>query len=306
MFKIIKLFTITLLLISCHSIFLFFPSFCKEKNDTRFIISAGISPVADLVRRVIHDAQIITLLPENASPANYDPSPSQLLSLSRSTFLFIAGTPFEVHLARKLGSMKMNLKIVNLSIIAGLENTGGTGCIHEDADHNKIINSTMHTKHLDPHFWLSPSKMITALEHITELISKTRPLKEKKYKKNMELLKLKLKSLDEKIKSALEPYHGKKMFVYHPAFGYIAQENHIKQISIEQEGKKPGAKYLKDYLSVADEMKIKTIFVQKQFPVKTARSLATHLGCKVVYLNPMFSDYFNDMITLFTKIKDNI
>jgi zinc transport system substrate-binding protein len=281
MFKIIKLFTITLLLISCHSIFLFFPSFCKEKNDTRFIISAGISPVADLVRRVIHDAQIITLLPENASPANYDPSPSQLLSLSRSTFLFIAGTPFEVHLARKLGSMKMNLKIVNLSIIAGLENTGGTGCIHEDADHNKIIN-------------------------ITELISKTRPLKEKKYKKNMELLKLKLKSLDEKIKSALEPYHGKKMFVYHPAFGYIAQENHIKQISIEQEGKKPGAKYLKDYLSVADEMKIKTIFVQKQFPVKTARSLATHLGCKVVYLNPMFSDYFNDMITLFTKIKDNI
>jgi zinc transport system substrate-binding protein len=261
----------------------------------KITISAGISPVSSLIKSISASDKIFTLLPENASPASYDLTPSQLLQVMKSDFFFTAGTPFERHIVSKLSKIEKKVVIIDLSKDLDLLHLP-----HAGHDHKCSASD------FDPHFWLSPDLMSKAMATVTRTLINFRPENRETYQRKYEKLKIRLKNLKTEMNSLLADCRGKSMFVYHPAFGYLTDPRGIKQISIENLGKKPGARHLKEYLETAKANNIKSIFVQKQFPVKTALSLSRYLKCKIVYLDPMVDDYFADIIDLCSTLKNSL
>jgi len=84
---------------------------------------------------------------------------------------------------------------------------------------------------------------------------------------------------------------GKTILVFHPSFAYFLDEFGIRQASIETGGKEPTAKTLSDLIARAKADKIPAIFVQTQFPVNAAKTVAAEAGAQVVALDALAPDW---------------
>jgi len=75
----------------------------------------------------------------------------------------------------------------------------------------------------------------------------------------------------------------------------LAREYGFEQIAIEIDGKEPSAENLANIINTAKKENIKTIFVQKQFSVKSAKAIAMQINGIVVPLDPLAEDYVENL-----------
>jgi zinc transport system substrate-binding protein len=78
--------------------------------------------------------------------------------------------------------------------------------------------------------------------------------------------------------------------IYHPAWGYFAQDYGLQQIAIEVEGREPGPQTLARIITEAREAGIRVIFVQAQFSTAAAESVARAIGGQVIPIDPLAED----------------
>jgi zinc transport system substrate-binding protein len=75
--------------------------------------------------------------------------------------------------------------------------------------------------------------------------------------------------------------------VYHPSFGYFLDEFGIRQEAVETGGKEPGPRTLNRLIDRAKQEGAAAIFVQAQFPVNAAKTVAAAAGAELVSLDPL-------------------
>ena len=75
--------------------------------------------------------------------------------------------------------------------------------------------------------------------------------------------------------------------VYHPAWGYFAWAYGLEQVPIEMEGKNPTPRELQALIGMAKKNGIKVIFVQPQFSIKSANTIAKAIGGQVMFADPL-------------------
>ena len=97
------------------------------------------------------------------------------------------------------------------------------------------------------------------------------PAHEKDYRANFAKFAQDLDSLHAQLTQAFAPVRGRKLFVYHPAFGYLADAYGFEQVPMEIEGKEPAPRDLAHYIQAARQYHVRVIFVQPQFSQKSAR-----------------------------------
>ena len=95
---------------------------------------------------------------------------------------------------------------------------------------------------------------------------------------------------------------GEKILVFHPAFGYFADEFGLVQEAIETGGNEPSPKQLEKIISEAKAEDVRVIFVQPQFSKSSAEAVANAIGGAVIAINPLAADWFSNM----RKIADTI
>jgi zinc transport system substrate-binding protein len=83
--------------------------------------------------------------------------------------------------------------------------------------------------------------------------------------------------------------------VFHPAWGYFADNYGLTQVAIEHEGKQPGARGLAALIDQAKQANIKVVFVQPQFDKRQARQVAQAIGGAVVAVDPLAADYVDNL-----------
>jgi len=66
------------------------------------------------------------------------------------------------------------------------------------------------------------------------------------YEKNATKYISKLNELDKKMKNILKGLKTKTFIIYHPAFGYFADDYNLKMLAIEKEGKRLQSKIWKN------------------------------------------------------------
>lgn len=154
----------------------------------------------------------------------------------------------------------------------------------------------------DPHIWLSPPLVKQMAMTIHDALVQIDPEGKQVYDQNLHVFHLRLDSLDAYIRSTLEPVKGTDLFVFHPAFGYFADEYGLVQKPVETGGKEPSARDLAELVEEAREHKPKVIFVQPQYAQKSAQALAAQIGCAVVPINPLPASYFAEMREMCERI----
>ena len=259
---------------------------CAEKQGSadsgKPVVFVSIIPQTGLVRAIAGElAEIHTLIGEGQSPHAYEPTARQLAQLGEADALLTIGVPFETHLLKKIVPLYPDLPII--STHAGIERRTmphkhhGEHCAH---DHGAK----------DPHIWLSPSNMIAIAENISQALRTINPANADEYRKNSEQLTNELRQLDSEIRTILAPYAGSRFYVFHPSFGYFADDYGLEQVPVELEGKSPSPRQLASLIEQAKADDVKVVFVQTQFPIRSAEVISNALGGKVVQLDPLAED----------------
>jgi zinc transport system substrate-binding protein len=169
---------------------------------------------------------------------------------------------------------------------------------HEEDEHNH--------EGVDPHIWLSPMQVKKQVDTIAQTLSEEDPENAQTYKKNADEFKKQLDELHFEIETKLSELKTDKLMVFHPAWGYFADEYGLKQIAIEQSGKEPSAEQLQNIIDEAKEENIKVIFVQSQFNKEIAESVAEEIGAIVVSIDPLSEDYVANLKNVATTISESL
>jgi zinc transport system substrate-binding protein len=107
---------------------------------------------------------------------------------------------------------------------------------------------------------------------------------------------LEIDALDAELKEMLSVSKNRTAFmVFHPSWGYFAQSYGLKQVPVEIEGKAPKPKELERLIRYAKTKKIKSIFVQPQFPTRGAKIIADAIGGQVFVADPLAEQWADNL-----------
>ena len=273
----------------------------KESNDLiinneEIIVSVSILPQKFFVQKIAGDKVTVnTLIPNGASPTLYEPNPMQLKELEKSSIYFKVGHPnfpFEKRCFEEL--TKNNKNLLSIDMFKGV-NYISYADEHHHHSHDKKDNNTKKI-HTDSHLWTSPENVKVAaaviLESLSKIDSKNVGFYKKRYDKFIEeinLLQNRIKTLFNNNKS------NKKFLVFHPSWGYFANEYNLEQFSVEVDGKTPSAKSLMDVVKKAKENNIKVIFVQEGFSNSSAKVIAKELDADVITISPLRENWLENI-----------
>ena len=290
------------LFITVVLITLFFSTGCGRSDEVRpskLNVFTSILPQKYFVERIGGDrVNVSVLVGPGKSPATYEPLPDQVIALSRADIFFTVGVSFEHAFIPKIEKSLQALKIIDTS--AGIKKRFLEAPGHEEHgddghDHRE--------RAVDPHIWMSVTLVKKQAENIYNALAEKDPEGRVFYKKNYDDFIAELDRLNDELKQALAPLRGSTLFVFHPAFGYFADEYGLKQVAIETGGKEPSPSALEAVIKKAKSEKVRIIFVQPEFSQKSAKAIAGAIGGTVVVLNPLSPDYIKNIQSIATEIK---
>ena len=102
--------------------------------------------------------------------------------------------------------------------------------------------------------------------------------------------------------SLLLPLAGKAFFVYHPSFGYLADDYGLDMYALEEGGKEATPQHLQKMFDLAREKGIDRVFSQAETDSRQSQAFAEQLGAKIVVLDPLAENYLENMVRLATEL----
>lgn len=248
----------------------------QQIDNERTVIIVSILPQADFVEHVGGDnIEVIVMIPPGANPATYEPTASQLKSVSSASMYVKVGSglPFEEVWLDNIGSVNPDMLMVDTS--KGVDLIPG-----------------------DPHIWLSPRSAVVQVENIYSGLVRVDSENSEYYYQNKEQYISDLEVLDHDINESLSGFEGRNFMVFHPSWGYFARDYDLTMIAVEIEGKEPSAGDMAHLIETTKENNIKFIFVQPQFSTKSAEVIAKEIGGSVVAADPLPQDYITNLRTI--------
>jgi len=269
--------------------FVLLASCSGQAKKEGLLFAVSIPPQAWFVSQIAGDkAGTLILAGPGQNPHNYEPTPKQIQGLASASAWILSGTEFEVSLRPKISALFPNLLVV--------DGTKGVKFrMLEEHDHDEHDGGEYYSPEIDRHTWLGrePAKILAA--HIKNTLSFLDYENDAYYQGRYEKLVLEIDEEFDKLKIMLESLRGKRVFVYHPSFGYFLDEFGIYQEAVETGGKEPSPKALNQLLSKLKEDRAAAVFVQTEFPVNAAKTLASAAGVELVSLDPLAMDWLENI-----------
>ncbi|MFH1035661.1 MAG: zinc ABC transporter substrate-binding protein [Pseudomonadota bacterium] len=262
-------------------------------------VATGIPPLGYLLERLAGgQAAVQVLVGAGQNPHTYEPSPRQRAALAQAKAYFKLGLPFEQTLLGKLAGGQAGLRIVDLT--QGMELAPAPEEDHHpgEADHDE--------GEMDPHVWLSPRLAQQMARTMAQALTDLDPAGAAGYDQRLQGLLADLQQVDQRLALALAPYRGASFLVYHPAFGYLGRDYGLKQVAVETGGKEPGARHLAEIIQKARAQDIRVVFVQPQFPQKSAQQVAREIGGVVVSMDDLAPDYLANLERLARELSQGL
>jgi len=259
---------------------------CKKEakipnTDGNIKISVTLLPYADFVNRIGGKfVKVNILVPPGASHESYEPEPLKLIELGKSDAYLLTGSiwEFEKTLTGKIKAGNENLTFIDLS--KGI---------------NLIGNN--------PHVWLGVKEVKIISENIYDYLVEKKPEQKEYFLSNKNKFVAELDSADNYIKDVVSKMGNKAMLVYHPAWGYFANEYGLEEIAIEKNGNTPKASDIAKLIDRTKLLKIKTIFIEKQFDSSPAVTIADEIGAQIVTIDPVPPDFIINLYDIAEKLK---
>lgn len=253
----------------------------------RLSVFVSIVPQKQFVERIAGDLVDVTVMVEAGSdPHTYEPRPAQMAALQGASVYFTIGVPFEDVWMERISASSPEMVVVNSA--AGITRVA-RGEDHEHGQEHHEEGA------LDPHIWLAPGLVKVQAENICRALQEIDPRNSEVYADNLEAFLAELDLLGEEIRALLERSGTTEFLVFHPAWGYFADEFGLEMISVEQGGQEPSPSELAEIIDLARERGITVIFAQPEFSTDAADVIAREMGGTVVLVSPLSDDWAGSM-----------
>ncbi|MGO1370413.1 MAG: metal ABC transporter solute-binding protein, Zn/Mn family [Senegalia sp. (in: firmicutes)] len=273
-------------------------------DDGKITVAAGIPPIKGFIDAITQgDMEVVTMIPPGNSPTNYQPSPKELQKFSDAKVYFAMGVPAEnSNIIPKAKDLNENIEIVNLA--KGVSEVYPMRNFSEDEDHSHEEDEDHDHEGEDPHIWLSPKRVIEMIDIIRDKLIEISPENEETYKENAENYKDELSTIDDSIKETLKGVKNQSFIIYHPSFGYFADDYGLNMIAIEESGKEASAKRITEVIDFAKDNNIKFVFYQGEFSSTQAETIAKEIDGEAIKVNPLSEEYIENMKNISEKFKE--
>lgn len=250
------------------------PGACAAGQDGRPVVAVSVPPHAWLVERLAGAwVDVVVMVPPGASPATHEPTLGQLRAVDRAALYVKVGHPhfpFEKAWLDRLVADREDLPTVSAA-------------------------APVETREHDPHVWLSPPRMEALVAPVAAALAEVVPEHADAVREAEAETRARIRELHETLRQIFADARGKTFMVFHPAWGYLAEEYGLVQLAIEREAKEPDARELGRLIERARGLGIDVIFVQPQFDPASARVIAEEIGAEVRTLDPLARDWDDNL-----------
>lgn len=290
-------------------IFMMFLSFgifvgCQNtEDDGRLKVAVSIIPQAAFVEAVGKDlVNVTTIIPVGFSPESYEPNARQIVNINKVSVYFTIGVPAES--SSILPELK-NIKIVHLEEIVSehyhdlyFSETEDESGDHDEHDHSHYGR--------DPHIWLSIKRVEIMVQAIADELSIMDPDNQAGYKQNALDYINKLAQADLAIEANFQGKSMRTFIVYHPSYGYFANDYNLNMLALEEDGKEPSMVHLTNLIDFAKENNIRYIYHQIEIDSEQVRTFTRDINGSPIVLNPLSYNYIDMMVEMSRLISEGL
>jgi ABC-type Zn uptake system ZnuABC Zn-binding protein ZnuA len=255
-----------------------------EGEVLRVVATTNI--VGDVVSNVGGTAiELTTLIPLNADPHAYQPTPADFRAVSDAHIVFINGLGLEAFLEEMVRNVGGDTPVVSLSegidpLIFGEHEEDAHEDAEEDSDHGDY----------DPHVWFDPTNVMIWTERVAQALAKLDPGNSVLYERNAENYKSQLQDLDEWIfeKVSQIPIEERRLVTDHRVFDYFAARYGFEVlgavIPVYSSAAEPSAQEIAELEVQVRNLGIQTLFVGVSVNPNVVQALVEDTGIKMVPL----------------------
>lgn len=267
------------------------------RDNGRLSVLVSVVPQKYFVEKIAGDLAVVTvLIPPGASPTTYEISPSDMRRINRADVWFTIGLQREVTWIPEFSSLNDQLQIVSTIDDVTRLPIGRYGIPGEysenDHDHSGV----------DPHVWLSPELVSIQVRAICTNLIELDPVNSGIYSENLTLFLEEISDLQIRIHESIGPFQGESFMVFHPSWGYFADEFSLIQVPIEISGSEPSPSELAQLIDYGNNSSIKVVFVSPQFSATSAETIAGDLDAGVVFIDPLALNWAENLAMVSDQI----
>ena len=246
------------------------------------VIAVSIQPQRYLLEQLTAGHfDVVCLLQDDANPESYEPAMNNIMALEQCRAYFMIGhIGFEAAILSKLSASRPDLDVIDTS--AGV----------------RLVPDNSASNEPDPHVWtsLSNAKIIADNMH-RALIDLDAPHRSD-YDRCYARLTVRLDSIDAAMRTQLAARTDTAFVVWHPWLTYLAYDYGLHQIAVENENTPATPARVQHVVAQAREMNVGIVFSHRDVDGRTAQ-LARDINARLVDINPMAHDWYQQLPTLF-------
>ncbi|OIO33575.1 MAG: ABC transporter substrate-binding protein [Candidatus Yonathbacteria bacterium CG23_combo_of_CG06-09_8_20_14_all_46_18] len=245
-----------------------------SQESGRLTVTASFYPLAFFAQEIGGNfADVATITPAGIEPHDYEPTTQDLIRIEQSKLIILNGGGLEAWGDSVLQNTDPKMtKVVS----------AGEGLIDRQmVEGGETI--------LDPHIWLAPMFAEKMVDAIMNGFVDVDPVNADTYRANANILKQKLVNLDIRYRQGLKRCASDSIVTVHSAFGYLAAEYGLKQLSITgvSPDAEPSLKQIDDLVKFVRSNNIRYIFFESLTSPKLAQVIAEETGAQTLSLNPL-------------------
>ena len=290
-------------------------SSCREREDGDTLNVLATTPMmGEFVSQVGGDNINLTILmPPEANPHTYDPSPQDATTIAEADLIFFTGLKYEpAPLLKLLESSACSPEVlaeVGESVFPVEFKEGGHDDHddhgeeghddeeegHDDEEEGHDDEEEGHDEHeghghgaYDPHFWFDPNRVSYAAEYIEGKLIQYDPTNEESYKSLTDTFTTELKGLVNEVIELIGmiPSGNRKLITTHESLGYLEAKFGLEVLatiipSLDSSDEVSPSDLI-EVIEVIEEEGVKVMFVESETPSVYAETLAQETGITLV------------------------
>lgn len=263
---------------------------CATDNtnpEDQLIVAVSIVPQSAFVEAIAGDlVEVSTIIPPGYSPGNYEPSAKTMADLNDAAVYFTIGVPTEeANILPQLEDLDIN--IVHLEDIVAAE--------YDDL--------TLSAGGRDPHIWLSIKRVKVMVEAIADKLVEIDSENALTYRQNEITYLQLLDDTNTTIENTFTDLTMDIFIIFHPAFGYFADEYDLDMITLQENGQEATAAHLEEVIDAATDLNIGYVFYQSEIDSTQVESFADEIDAEMVELFPLSEEYVSNLLEMAGLIK---
>ncbi|MED9822070.1 MAG: metal ABC transporter substrate-binding protein [Christensenellales bacterium] len=227
----------------------------------------------------VPDVRVVNMTAENGGCLHdYQLQTRDMAMLEGAMALVVNGGGMEQFMD-KIAAQQPNLTVVEAC--SGIEMLPSEETHEAGHDHGAM----------NPHVWLDPSLAVLQVRSIAQGLAEADSANAEAYLKNGEAYAARIEALDQELRTQLAPLAGSEIVTFHEAFSYMAKayDLHIAGVIAGDSGEEPSTRQIAKTCDLVKAHGIKALFVEPQYPTKTAETIARETGAQVYSLDPVVS-----------------